>query len=352
MKIGIYNPYFDSFGGGERYVLTLAENWSKRHSVVLLWDDKTILQKAEDRFDLDLSNVSVGKNFFSSGNIVAKILESRRYDLIFFLSDGSVPTSFARYNILHFQVPFSHVIMPRWKASRYQQIVCNSEFTNRYLDKTLLTDRSVIYPPVDVEKFTSGKKTKIILSVGRFNGQYGAKKQDILIDAFRKGLKNRHFTGWKLILAGGLLSSDIEYFEMLQQKADGLSVEFHANCSFSELKKFYSEASIYWHAAGFGETKPEHMEHFGITTVEAMASGAIPVVFAGGGQPDIICDGKNGFLWKTIDELYKKTLIAMGKTDNTRKIIREAKKTADGYSKEHFNHKFAVLLSRICKTTF
>jgi glycosyltransferase involved in cell wall biosynthesis len=352
MKIGIYNPYFDSYGGGERYVLTLGEHWSQKHAVTVFWDDRTVLQKAEERFNLDLSRVTIRQNFFATGSIAAKLYQSSLYDLMFFLSDGSVPTSLARYNILHFQVPFSHVSMSSWKAARYQQIVCNSEFTKKHLDKSIRTPVSVIYPPVDVDKFVSSKKTKTILSVGRFSSQYGAKKQDTLIQMFREGVKKGHFTGWRLVLAGGLLPTDIAYFEELQQKADGLPVEFHPNCSFNELQEFYSEAPVYWHAAGFGETKPEHMEHFGITTVEAMASGAIPVAFAGGGQSDIIHDAINGFLWTTKDELYHKTLIAMKNNDATRKIIREAKKTSNGFSKDKFIHGFDTLLGRICNSNF
>jgi glycosyltransferase involved in cell wall biosynthesis len=348
MNIGIYNPYFDSLGGGERYVLTLAEHWSQKHTVTLLWNDKELKQKAEERFNLDLSTVRIDTNFFQSGNIAAKLLKSAQFDLMIILSDGSVPMSMARFNILHFQVPFAHVSMPLWKRDRYQQIVCNSEFTKQHLDKTLRIETSVIYPPVDVDKFVTGKKAKLIISVGRFNGQYTAKKQDILIQVFREGIKNHHFDGWRLLFAGGLLPSDIAYFEELQQKADGIAVEFRPNCSFNELRELYSKASIYWHAAGFGETNPANMEHFGMTTVEAMASGVVPIVFNGGGQSDIISGGKNGFLWLTKEELYKKTLIAMKKTDVTRKIIREAKKTSAGFSKDRFTHEFDILLKRIC----
>ena len=52
---------------------------------------------------------------------------------------------------------------------------------------------------------------------------------------------------------------------------------------------------------------PERAEHFGISTVEAMGMGAVPVVINVGGQPEIVEDGINGFLWKTTDDLMKKT---------------------------------------------
>ena len=69
----------------------------------------------------------------------------------------------------------------------------------------------------------------------------------------------------------------------------------------------YKLAKIYWHASGFGEdleTHPEKAEHFGITTVEAMINGLVPIVIDAGGQKEIVVqdrwvfmeDQKNYFL--------------------------------------------------------
>src|SRR5690242_13999863 len=105
MKIGFYSPYIDSFGGGERYVFTLASHWSKTHDVDIFWDNPADIQTAGARFGLDLSSIHVVLNLFRQGNLFQKLIKTRQYDCIFFLSDGSVPTSVAKRNILHFQVP-------------------------------------------------------------------------------------------------------------------------------------------------------------------------------------------------------------------------------------------------------
>ena len=115
MRIGIYSPYLDSLGGGERYVFTLAAHWSKAHHVDIFWNDDQILSKAQTRFNLDLHDVSAVPNVFQSGNIIQKLMTTRSYDLVFFLSDGSIASSAAKYNILHFQVPFAHISIPFWK---------------------------------------------------------------------------------------------------------------------------------------------------------------------------------------------------------------------------------------------
>ncbi len=332
-------------------MLTAAEHWSNNHIVSIFWDDNTMLSQAEDRFDLDLSHIKTVSNVFNHRSLIHKLLVSAKYDLIFFLSDGSIPSTLARYNILNFQAPFSHVAMTPWKRTRYQTVICYSEFTKKLLDPTIGIPIKIIYPPIDIKKFVSGKKENTILSVGRFNSLYGAKKHDILINVFREGVNRKQFNGWKLVIAGSMLSSDILYFEKLREKAAGLAVEFRPNCSFEELRTLYSTASIYWHATGFGETKPEHMEHFGITTVEAMASGAIPIVYAGGGQTEIVQDGITGYLWTKTEELYKKTLIAMKKSTNNRNIVHKAQINAGRFSKERFNHELDLLLENICHSS-
>lgn len=307
MRIGFYSPYLDTFGGGERYVLTLASHWSKRHNVFVFWDNGEILNEAQNRFNIDLSRTKVTRNIFLDTFVFKKLFTTRQYDLIFFLSDGSIPSTLARYNILHYQVPFEKVPYSPVKLGRYQAVVCNSQFTRRSIDARISIRAEVIYPPVAPIAVGKTKKEKIILSVGRFSGFHTAKKQHILLEAFAKGIKANRFKDWKLILAGGFLPSDEEYLGKLKRLARGLPVELLPNVSYDNLMDYYRRASLYWHAAGYREIDARYMEHFGITTVEAMSAGVVPLVFAGGGQPEIVEDGKNGFLWETINELLEKT---------------------------------------------
>ena len=67
-------------------------------------------------------------------------------------------------------------------------------------------------------------------------------------------------------------------------------------------------SSLFWHATGYGEQArrhPERLEHFGITTPEAMLCGAVPLVVPAGGQVEIVTDGVNGRHWRTVPELVK-----------------------------------------------
>lgn len=347
MKIGFYSPYLDTLGGGERYILTLASHWSARHNVDLFLDDVSIIDSAQKRLNIDLSRVNATRNIFRGSHVFKKLFATRQYDLIFFLSDGSIPSTLAKRNILHYQVPFANIPYSVAKLSRYQAVVCNSRFTKESLDPRLGKRVVVIYPPVSSIDADETKKEKIILSVGRFSGFHTAKKQHILLEAFARGIKAKRLVGWNFILAGGLLPSDEEYFGNLKRLAGDLPVDLLPNAARDALTDCYKRASLYWHAAGYGETDPRWMEHFGITTVEAMSAGAVPIVYAGGGQPEIVQEGKNGFLWKTPDELLSKTarLIAHTKTYNI--LRRSAIQKSKTFSVSVFCKAFDDLLYEI-----
>ena len=78
------------------------------------------------------------------------------------------------------------------------------------------------------------------------------------------------------------------------------------NATPAELATLYAEASLYWHASGYGidlGQQPEAVEHFGITVVEALAAGAVPIVYGAGGPAEIVTDGTTGRHWHTPTEL-------------------------------------------------
>lgn len=333
MRIGIYDPYLNDLGGGEKYMITLAQCLSANNSVTVFWNSQEDLKKLAKRFSLDVSKIILKRNIFSPDYpFFKRWLDSMNYDVIVVLSDGSIPLVFSRKLFIHFQQPFPAIRMSlknRLKKMRVNSFFCNSLFTKSFIDKEFGINSKVLYPPVSV-RIKENKKKNIILHVGRFRavniGTQDYKKQGVMVEVFKKmvdsGLEN-----WKFILAVGLQENDKSKFNKLNEKAKGYPIEFLINLNNDNLGKIYSKSKIYWHATGFGEDLnkfPEKAEHFGISTVEAMSKGVVPVVINAGGQKEIIEDSKNGYLWNTLEEFAEKTNNLIKDTSLLRKMSKEA----------------------------
>ena len=199
----------------------------------------------------------------------------------------------------------------------YDVIAPISEFSNTWLHRYWRKRGVVLYPPVDVEAFTPrAARRPIILSVGRFFRGSHNKKHDVMIRTFRQMVREG-LRGWELHLVGSVTpetstreARNRQYLQECRRLAQGLPVHFHVDAAAAELKELYETASIYWHATGYGEDvgrDPAKFEHFGITTVEAMAAGCVPVVIGKGAQPEIVEHGRSGFLWTTAAEWRRRT---------------------------------------------
>lgn len=343
-KIAIYSPYLNTLGGGERYILTIAEYLSDNNDVSIFWDNKEIVSRIKERLNINLSRVNFLPSF-TGKNLVYKYSHLKNFDVLFFVSDGSIPIGFSKNNILHFQVPFK--AKPKFvnavKLRSWKKIIVNSIFTKKFIDQSYSVSSLVVYPPVDVNSFRYGEKENIILSVGRFFSPLHDKKQNILIDAFtRMKLGN-----WKLILAGGVDESAKGKIYEIQKKFSKFKIEIFPNINFQDLSTIYSKTKIYWHAAGFEENEnenPEMVEHFGISTVEAMASGAVPIVVPKGGQKEIVRDGENGFYFQTTEELIDKTKNLINNGNLLEEVSKNALKDSVKYSKEAFCKKIDSII--------
>jgi glycosyltransferase involved in cell wall biosynthesis len=192
---------------------------------------------------------------------------------------------------------------------------------------------TVVPPPVEAAAVTTVAKEPVILSVGRFFSGWHSKNQHVLVEAFAE----LGAAGWSLVLAGG--AGDSAYVERVRRAAEGLPVEVRLDVPRDELLRLYSRATLFWHAAGYGQDErshPERLEHFGITTVEAMAHGAVPLVYPAGGSAEVVEDGVTGRWWRTPAELAERTA-ALIDTQRAREPLAVAAQAASGrYSPERF----------------
>lgn len=343
MRIGIFDPYLDTLGGGERYVLTAALCLSRKHTVYIFWDSPSILSQVEDRFALDLSSVHVTENIFTPKvSFLHRLAATSRYDVIFYVSDGSIPALFAKKNILLFQFPVNWAngkdFLTRIKLLNVHKIICYSYFVKVFLDKTFSVKSIILSPPIETFNGQAIEKENLILTVGRFTKGMNTKKQEILIKVF-KNIWKGGLSGWKLILVGSVLPQDEDFVKRLRNEIEDYPIEIITNISLKMLVSYYKKAKIYWHATGFGEDlirHPERAEHFGISTVEAMSAGAVPIVFNAGGQREIVKEEENGLLWNTLEELQDKTLWVIRDKATWQRLSVSARLTSRTYSKERF----------------
>ncbi|KKP48291.1 MAG: hypothetical protein UR39_C0001G0086 [Candidatus Woesebacteria bacterium GW2011_GWA1_33_30] len=344
-KASLYNPYLDTLGGGEKYTLSFAKVLAEDlgFDVDIEWKDKNIKEKLTKRFGIKLP-----KNV----NFVKDINRGEGYDVCFWVSDGSVPTLRAKNNYLHFQVPFTNVngnsLLNKMKLFRIKKIICNSKFTKNVIDKEYTVNSLVLYPPVDTKLFKPKRKENIVLYVGRFSNLVQNKGHKILITEFKKLVKDKSYHNWKLILAGGTEVGVGEYVNKLKKICSGYNIDIVESPSFKKIVDIYGKSKFFWSAAGFGideEKNPEKVEHFGITLVESMAAGCVPIVFNSGGFKEIIVNGINGFLWEYKSDLVKITKKVLSKPGIYKSISKSATESAKEFSHEIFKKKMLELMT-------
>jgi len=347
MRIGIFDPYLDTLSGGEKYMLTIASCLATDNEVFIFWDkdkETEIKKIVSKKLGLDLYNIKFTENIFAKDvSTVSRLIESNKFDAIVYLSDGSIPMVGTKLYI-HFQFPVEWVdgqsLKTKVKLSFVKKIFCNSKFTKKFIDNKLNVRSEILYPPVDLH-VQNLKKENVILHVGRFDvNEQGVnyKKQDVMIEMFKKmvdaGLKD-----WKFKLVLGVMEKDKDKLTRLEKLAEDYPVEFIVNISNKELWEHYSKAKIYWHATGLGEDLeryPEKAEHFGITTVEAMGSGCVPVVFNAGGQREIIENDLNGYLCDTKEDFISKTMALIKDEKLLKKVASESIKRSGVFSGNRF----------------
>ena len=352
-----FTPYNIIPGGGERYLLTAAE-------VLIQAGYQVWLVTPEKYSYLRLTKVAVTLGLSLQGLAITTVEEAGKmpsFDVFVALGNEIAPPVWAmgRTNFYCCQFPFpcaqEEIDHRRGWMAQYDAIVVYSYFVKGNVLKQLSSygfpsvDIHVVHPPVGMLPFVAEKSRNSIISVGRFFTEGHCKRQDMLIRAFRQ----LHEAGIQaeLHLVGSLTPElqNREYFVECQRLALGLPVRFHVDAPLDTLTSLYENASVYWHGSGFGideNETPEKCEHFGISVVEAMSTGAIPFVVNNGGPAVTVEHGLSGFCYDTEDELVELTRKVFAQPeDKVAEIRANARIRAMDFSKESFAKHWLALLS-------
>ena len=399
-NVGIYKFHLGADGGGDKRALALAEHLSVKHNVWLITSERPDLRALETYFDVDLSRVrlvvfdrsrrhlAAASRLFRwrrPGQIAARLdktLQIRALGLDVFVNN-SFPSSLvcpARRGVYMCMFPHPpdrgregpglarhayHALMDAAEKSllgrpapdaldSYDVITANSRYTSEWIRRRWGRDSEVVYSACDPAG-PPAEKEKVILHVGRFNGDDGPevhhKRQDVLLEAFR-GMEGVRRAGWRLHFAGSVLSGESSsgFAARLAEGARGLPVSFHFNADLETLRGLYRKAAVYWHATGYGfdaEAFPAKQEHFGMTTVEAMSAGAVPVVLNSGGQREIVTHGSDGFLWEDLRGLSDYTTRLISDERLRARLGARAVTASARFSRANFTESVGRIVERL-----
>lgn len=389
MEIGLYNRWLTTLGGGERHSLAIAEYLSRSHHVTVLSSADVDAGQISERLGLDVARICFQPIVSRDEQTLAAA--TRGYDLFINASNWDFFPSQARHSVMLVYFPLKPVgqsgrlryllgrvltdsgiaaqiqpltsrLLPGMNTrlenlippnfldcvATYDSIWANSRFTQKWIQEYWQLESDVLTPPVAVDAFHSAAKQLYILSVGRFFAGNHNKKHLAMVQTFGE-MVDDGLTGWELHLVGGIAqgAEHLAYLDRVRAAAEGYPITIHVDLPFDGLHDLYAAGAIYWHAAGYGEdeaTTPEKFEHFGITTVEAMAAGCVPVVFGKGGQPEVVAHGTDGFLWYTGDELKRYTLDLIGDPEARQEMSLRAMAASRQFDQTRFEERLAALL--------
>lgn len=316
MKVAIFHNYMDNIGGAEVVGLTLARELEADFYSTNIDEEKIEKMGFKDLNMISIGGIPANAPFRQQ----MALLRFRRLDLKdkydFYIMDGDWAMSgsvknkpnlwyvhspireiwdlykFTRQNNIP---PLQRPIFDLWvKYNRHlnrkyfrhvQNVACNSKNTCSRLKKYLGREGKVIYPPIETSRFRYRSNGDYWLSVNRLISH---KRVDIQMKAFAK------MPDEKLIVVGCYEKS--RHFQEYARYIEGLrpdNVEIRNWISQKELLKLYSNCK------GFITTSMD--EDFGMTPVEAMASGKPVIASNEGGYRESILDGVTGRLINDID---------------------------------------------------
>jgi glycosyltransferase involved in cell wall biosynthesis len=164
---------------------------------------------------------------------------------------------------------------------RSNVVLTNSRFSEDAIRKAYpAVEPYVLYPPVDIDRFLiayrSNYREPRVLVISRFSPEKQIEKAVKIARLLNEKIK--------LEVIGSLIPANRPYFDSLRKmihdnRLEG-KIKLSPNATNEDLLNAMSTSTIYLHTM--------HGEHFGVSIVEAMAAGLIPVIPSYGGCSEIV----------------------------------------------------------------
>jgi glycosyltransferase involved in cell wall biosynthesis len=209
-------------------------------------------------------------------------------------------------------------------TSRIDYLIANSNYIKERIKRIYNRDAYVIYPPVDINKFSlNEKKDNFYLTVSRL---VPYKKVSLIVEAFNR------MTDKRLVVIGD--GPDMEKIKKIARK----NIEVLGFQPDIVVKRYLESAKAFVFA---GE------EDFGIVLVEAQSAGTPVVAYRRGGASEIVLEGVSGIFFdsQTPDAIID----AIKKLDKNyeRFDFKEIRKNSLRFSIERFRREFKNFVDRV-----
>jgi len=334
MKIAIFHDYIGAIGGGEKLVLTLARGLGAdvittdvdADSVSKMgFEDVNImslggtvkmppLKQISASFRFAMCDFSKEYDFFIfSGNWAH--FAAKRHGPNLYYCHTPVRAFYDLYDVFLGRqsfltyVPFKvwvilHRNMYEHHMKYVHHIVANSINTQKRIMRYLKRTSVVVYPPVDTSKSGFEGYGDFWLSVNRL---YPEKRVELQIETFGR------MPGEKLVIVGGYAEADhaLPYAKHIRTNLPD-NVEVLGAVAEDELIDLYARCK------GFITTSLD--EDFGMTPIEAMASGKAVVAMNEGGCLETVINGSTGYL---VDADVDKIVNAVESISRNPSVFRE-----------------------------
>ncbi len=258
------------------------------------------------RFDkLNLKNQY--NSFIISGDWAVSAVKNNRPNLWYVHSPIREIWDLYEYTRNNYVPKYSRILFDIWVTYNRRQIkryaklvnnlVCNSMNTQTRIKKYLNRDATVVYPPIATNEYHYLKNGDFWLSVNRLTPY---KRIDLQLKAFAK-LPNE-----KLIIVGSYENS--HHYKKYAKYINNLKTDNVEIISWVNRDKLIE---LYATCRGFITTSKD--EDFGMSAVEAMASGKMVIAPNEGGYRETIINGLTGIL---IDDINEDKIVTIINTIN------------------------------------
>ena len=200
--------------------------------------------------------------------------------------------------------------------------ISNSSYSAAMLN-TVARNVHVIYPPVDIDSFYSANKETQICMIGRISPE---KNLEFAIEVLNK---IHHHS----VIFGNVTNTNKPYYNKLKAMCES-HVIIVANGSRVQLKELLAQSKIYFHTAE---------ETFGISVVESIASGCIPIVPNNSAHPETVPPEELRYTQNNIDSAVSKLYNAVAGNYDHR--IDYLKKHVTQFNPEIFEQKILELVN-------